>query len=53
MAERNPTLDDQEITIQNPEERKPYLKPEIIHELELEIRTGSPINLDPFDPFSE
>ena len=31
--------------------RKPYTKPEIIHELELETRAGSPLGMpDPFDP---
>jgi hypothetical protein len=39
-------------------ERKPYTKPQIIHELELEIRAGSPFSPfpdfeDPLDPFSE
>lgn len=36
-------------------EPKTYRKPEIIHELELEIRAGSPIPdfNDPLDPFSE
>ena len=33
----------------NAENRKPYSKPEIIHELELEVRTGSPLPNDPFD----
>ena len=34
-----------------PETRKPYVKPEIIHELELETRAGSPLGMpDPFDP---
>jgi hypothetical protein len=33
-----------------PETRKPYTKPEIIHELELETRTGSPLGMpDEFD----
>ena len=32
--------------------KKPYSKPEIIHELELETRAGSPLGLpDPLDPF--
>jgi len=32
--------------------RKPYTKPEIIHELALETRAGSPLGVpDPFDPF--
>ena len=31
--------------------RKPYTKPEIIHELELETRAGSPLGIpDLFDP---
>ena len=34
-----------------PKTRKPYAKPEIIHELELETRAGSPLGMpDPFDP---
>ena len=34
-----------------PKTRKPYTKPEIIHELELETRAGSPLGIpDPFDP---
>ena len=28
-------------------ERKPYAKPEITHELELETRAGSPAGVDP------
>ncbi len=38
----------------NQKQPKKYLKPEIIHELELEIRAGSPIpeNDDLLDPFS-
>ena len=32
-------------------QRKPYAKPEIIVELELETRAGSPVGMpDPFDP---
>ena len=35
------------------ERRKPYTKPEIIHELELETRAGSPMMLpDPYDPYN-
>ena len=34
-----------------PKTRKPYAKPEIIHELELETRAGSPLGMpDPLDP---
>ncbi len=35
-------------------ERKPYEKPAIVHELELETRAGSPVGLpNPFDPTGE
>ena len=39
------------MTANNDEEkiRKTYTKPEIIHELELETRAGSPIPPSPFD----
>jgi hypothetical protein len=30
--------------------RKPYTKPEILHELELETRAGTPLVVDPLDP---
>ena len=34
-----------------PETRKPYTKPTIVHELELETRAGSPLGMpDPMDP---
>ena len=33
-------------------DRKPYAKPEIVHELELETRAGSPIPNFPIDPGS-
>jgi hypothetical protein len=33
-------------------DRKPYVKPEIIHELELETRAGSQIPDFPIDPGS-
>lgn len=41
--------------IRNKKDRKPYTKPKIIHELELEIHAGSPIPSfeDPLDPFSD
>ncbi len=29
--------------------RKPYSKPEITHELELETRAGTPAGIDPID----
>jgi len=31
-------------------DRKPYKKPEIVHEIDLETRAGSPIPLGPIDP---
>ncbi|GAB4529687.1 MAG: hypothetical protein Fur0018_16450 [Anaerolineales bacterium] len=35
-------------------EHKPYEKPAIVHELELETRAGSPLGLpNPFDPTGE
>jgi hypothetical protein len=37
-------------TMDNSEPRKEYVKPEILHELELETRAGSPVGLD--DPFN-
>ena len=33
------------------QDRKPYSKPEIIHELDLETRAGSPLGIDP-DPLN-
>ena len=33
------------------EERKPYLKPEILHEMDLETRAGSVPGPDSQDPF--
>ena len=30
--------------------RKPYIKPAIVNEFELETRAGSPLNVDPMDP---
>jgi hypothetical protein len=32
---------------QNSTERKPYVKPQVTHELELETRAGSPTTADP------
>ena len=33
-------------------ERKPYQPPAVVHEIELEIRAGSPLNFpNPVDPF--
>lgn len=31
-------------------QRRPYEKPQILHELELETRAGSPVTIDPLDP---
>jgi hypothetical protein len=33
------------------EDRKPYVKPEIVHEMELETRAGSEPDLPGNDPF--
>ena len=33
-------------------ERKPYIKPEIIQEMDLETRAGSPLPLGPIDPLN-
>ena len=34
------------------EARRPYTKPEIVHELELQTRAGSPLGIpDPMGPF--
>ena len=37
----------------NEEARKPYLKPAIIHELDIETRAGSPNMVDPINPFPD
>lgn len=44
-----------ESAVLNAEEQKKliYQKPDIIHELELEVRTGSPVDIDPLDMFNE
>lgn len=34
---------------QDQEELKPYASPEIIHELDLEIRAGSPLGVEDFE----
>jgi len=31
-------------------ERKPYIKPEVVEEMELETRAGSPATTDPENP---
>ena len=33
--------------------RKPYQKPAIIHELELEVHAGSPTNINPMELLDE
>jgi len=33
-------------------ERKPYTKPEIIHEMDLEIHAGTPLGGAPIDPLN-
>jgi hypothetical protein len=33
-----------------PKTRKPYTQPEILHELALETRAGTPLVVDPLDP---
>lgn len=43
-------MSDQIQTATQPITRKPYAKPEIIHELKLETRAGSPIGAPPLDP---
>jgi len=43
-------LEDQQ---QGTSQAKPYESPAIIHELELEVRTGSPVDIDPLNPFGE
>ena len=46
---RRTKADGQTIKTQS-ETRKPYARPEIVLELELETRAGSPLMMDPFDP---
>lgn len=38
---------------QGTSQAKAYEPPAIIHELELEVRTGSPVDIDPLNPFGE
>jgi hypothetical protein len=33
----------QKLSIDTSEERKPYVPPRVIHEIELEVRAGSPV----------
>jgi len=54
MVEQHPTRIDAGNDGTEPEDRRPYQKPEITHELELEVRTGSPIpESNPLDPLSD
>jgi len=55
MDEKNRLMNEIENTSQLTEGKKAYIKPEIIHELVLEIRTGSPFDsiINPLDPLSE
>jgi hypothetical protein len=40
-----------EVNMAEETRRKPYCKPEIIHEIDIEVRAGSPIpDLSPLDP---
>jgi len=44
----------EEINLIAGDQQKPdYHRPEIILELELEVKTGSPVNIDPLDVFNE
>jgi hypothetical protein len=42
-----------EVVMEKIETRKPYEKPEVIHELELETRAGSPLSFPGSDLFSQ
>jgi hypothetical protein len=51
MSQKPEHSEERESVEIQPQVRKPYAKPEIIHELELETRAGSPLGIpDPFDP---
>ena len=51
MAQKPGHIEERESVEIQPQARKPYTKPEIIHELELETRAGSPLGIpDQFDP---
>ena len=55
MVEQHPALKEIGTNGENLEDRRPYHKPEITHELELEVRTGSPLlpDTNPLDPLSD
>ena len=42
--------DNLQLTVPEPAERKAYSTPEIVHELKLETRAGSPLRVEPTDP---
>jgi hypothetical protein len=50
MLQSSPVDDQRKMDESKSSVRKVYLKPRIIHELELETRAGSPIKIDPLDP---
>ena len=51
MSQKPERSEERESVEVQPEARKPYTKPQIIHELELETRAGSPLGMpDPLDP---
>lgn len=48
----NPIKPQGKMTRSQRETRKPYRRPAILHELQLETRAGSPLGIpDPLDPF--
>ena len=52
MSQKPERIEETESVEVQLEARKPYTKPEIIHELELETRAGSPLGIpDLLDPF--
>jgi len=50
MLQSSPVDEQRKIQKEKSSIRKIYRKPEIIHELELETRAGSPLKVDPLDP---
>ena len=55
VIDRGEKTMDEQITLAEHDQRKPYNKPEVTHELELETRAGSgPVGLpDPLNPSGE
>jgi hypothetical protein len=43
---------DEEGVVSEEKDRKPYSKPQIIREMELETRAGSPLPQGPIDPLN-